>query len=209
MHVHEHVGPGVVSLLASWLLRVLGATLRVRFEGPLPADARPRIFAFHHGRQLALFRHARPRPVAVLSSLSRDGTLQAGILRRLGFVVLRGSSSRGGARALAALVRSVRRGLDAAFAVDGPKGPAGVVKPGVILAARRTGGVVVPIATSARWAIRVRRAWDRYLVPLPFSRVVVLRGEPIEVGPGEDVEAVRLRLEASLAELATRCDEAA
>lgn len=199
----------MASFLASWLLRLFAATLRVRFEGPLPDGERPRIYAFHHGRQLALFRHERTKPIAVLSSWSRDGALQAGILGRLGFVVVRGSSSRGGARALAALVRSVRRGLDAAFAVDGPKGPLGVVKPGVLLAARRTGGVVVPIATSARWAFRFRKAWDRYLLPLPFSRVVVRRGEPIAVGPDDDLEAVRLRLERSLAALAAGCDEAA
>ena len=196
----------MLPFLGSWVLRALGWTLRVRFEGPLPPPDRPRIYAFHHGRQLARFRHERPRPIAVLSSLSRDGRLQAGILGRLGFVVVAGSSSRGGARGLAALVRRVRGGLDAAFAVDGPRGPLGVVKPGVVLAARRTGGVVVPISTSARWAIRLDRAWDDYLLPLPFSRVVVRRGEPIPVAADDDVEVIRARLEVELGRLARDCD---
>lgn len=194
--------------MASWIVRALGATLRVRFEGPLPPPDRPRLYAFHHGRQLALFRHGRPRPVAVLSSLSSDGSLQARVLARLGFVVVRGSSSKGGARGLAALVKRVRAGIDAAFAVDGPKGPQGVVKPGVVLAARRTGGVVVPIATAASWAIRFDRAWDRYVLPLPFSRVIVRRGEPIWVGPDADVEGARLQLERALRSLAAECDGA-
>jgi lysophospholipid acyltransferase (LPLAT)-like uncharacterized protein len=201
----------VLGLLGAWIVRALGWTLRVRFEGPLPDDDRPRIYAFHHGRQLALFRHARPRRVAVLSSLSRDGRIQAGILVRLGFVVLAGSSSRGGARGLAALVRRVRAGLDAAFAVDGPHGPRGVVKPGVLLAARRTGGVVVPISTSARWAVRFRDAWDHYLLPLPFSRVVVRRGEAISVparASADELEAARVALEGTLDGLARACDRA-
>ncbi len=199
----------VVSVLATAVVRVLSWTYRVRFEGPLPPANRPRIFAFHHGRQLGLFRHERDRRVAVLSSLSRDGRLQARILRRLGFEVVDGSSSRGGARGLAGLVRAVRQGLDAAFAVDGPKGPRGAVKPGVVFLARRTGGAIVPVCASARHALRFSRAWDHYLLPLPFSRVVVRRAPAIDVPPhaaDAEVESVRAGLETALAALGAACD---
>jgi hypothetical protein len=202
----------VLSLLGALLVRLLGWTYRVRVEGPPPPPDRPRIYAFHHGRQLGLFRHDRPRRVAVMSSLSRDGRLQARILRRLGFEVVDGSSSKGGARALAGLVRAVRRGLDAALAVDGPRGPRAEVKPGVVYLARRTGAAIVPICAGARRAVRFSRAWDDYLLPLPFSRVVVRRGEPIEIAPDTtraEVEALRLGLQARLVELGAACDREA
>lgn len=183
------------------LVRVWMATLRVtvagegaaRFFGP---EAGQCVLAFSHGQQLALHAVRRPRGTAVIVSHSADGDVQAAALSVLALRVVRGSSSRGGARALAAVTRALRRGEDAAFAVDGPKGPPGVPKPGAALAASRTGAALLPVATAASRALVARRAWDRFEVPLPFSRVAIVVGAP--VGPGE-VGAMTAALERALA----------
>ena len=168
------------ALLGALAVRLLRATWRVRLLGPAPPyETGPVVFCFWHGRQAGLFAHPRPRPVAVLASLSRDGALQARILARLGFDVHRGSSSRGGAAGLKSLIGALRGGADAAFAVDGPRGPVGVAKPGAILAARAAGAAIVPITVRAsrRWVFA--RAWDGYALPVPFAEVEIVRGEAI------------------------------
>jgi lysophospholipid acyltransferase (LPLAT)-like uncharacterized protein len=124
----------------------------------------------------------------VLVSLSRDGDIQARALSVLGLAVRRGSTSRGGARGLAALVRLLRSGLDAAFAVDGPRGPWGTVHPGALAAARHAGGVLIPLgcASSSAWVLR--GSWDRFELPKPFARVVVAVGPALDVA-GLDAES--------------------
>jgi lysophospholipid acyltransferase (LPLAT)-like uncharacterized protein len=165
------------------------ATLRLTLILDPALDAtttRPWSLAFWHGQQFALLRWRRRRATVALVSLSRDGEIQASALPRVGMAIERGSSSRGGASGLKAVVRRLRReGLDAAFAVDGPKGPRGVVRSesgsvGAALAARLAGGVVVPMASACGRLRVLARTWDRFELPLPFSRVVVVLGAPIE-----------------------------
>jgi lysophospholipid acyltransferase (LPLAT)-like uncharacterized protein len=170
----------VVGLVARlWL-----ATLRVHVvvDGSLVGVAgRPWILCFFHGTQFPLLAWHRRRRTVALVSHSRDGSLQASALRCQGLDVVRGSNSNGGARGLAALIRAVRRDAkDAAFAVDGPRGPYGLVKEGAVTAAKRTGGVLVPMGSFARRAFTASRAWDRFALPLPFSSVTVVLGAPIE-----------------------------
>jgi lysophospholipid acyltransferase (LPLAT)-like uncharacterized protein len=177
------MGRALLAFLASWLLRLLRATWRISLAGPDPGyDSGPLVFCFWHGRQSGLLAHPRPRPVAVLASRSADGSLQARILGRLGFVVRRGSSSRGGAAGLKALVNAIRDGADVAFAVDGPRGPLGEVKPGAVALARSTGARLVPITFRAAHAWIFSRAWDHYLLPKPFAEVEIIRGEPLSAG---------------------------
>jgi lysophospholipid acyltransferase (LPLAT)-like uncharacterized protein len=167
---------GVVARL--WL-----ATLRLRvvIHPDLAVDGHaPWVLSFFHGTQWPLLAWKRRRPTVVMVSHSADGTMQARALALLGFLVVRGSSSRGGARALASLVRRMRRGaVDAAFAVDGPRGPYGDVKPGAGLAARRSGGVLVPMGSAVDRGRTFTRAWDRFVLAWPFSRVVVVLGAPV------------------------------
>jgi lysophospholipid acyltransferase (LPLAT)-like uncharacterized protein len=141
-------------MILGWLVglvaRVWLATLRMRVEvhpALLADDAArvPWILCFFHGTQFPLLAWRRRRKTTVMVSLSNDGALQARALGLLGFDVVRGSSSREGARGLAALVRRVRGNeRDAAFAVDGPKGPYGVPKAGASFLADRTGAWLVP-----------------------------------------------------------------
>jgi lysophospholipid acyltransferase (LPLAT)-like uncharacterized protein len=166
---------GIVARL--WL-----ATLRLELEVHPELErvsGVPWVLAFFHGTQWPLLAWRRRRPTLVMVSHSADGQLQARALGLLGFLVVRGSSSRGGARALAAIVRRLRRGdVDAAFAVDGPRGPYGEVKPGVILAATRSCSVIVPIGSAVRRGKTFTRAWDRFVLAWPFSRVCVVLGPP-------------------------------
>jgi len=145
-----------------------------------PDSERPWVMGFWHGRQWPLFAYRRRRPTVVLVSHSRDGSLQAQALLLQGLRVVRGSSSRGGATGLVGVVRRLREGLDAAFAVDGPKGPLGVVKGGVVTAARSAGAWLVPVGAAIERGMALERAWDRYLIAWPFSRVSVVMGAPID-----------------------------
>ncbi len=187
--------------IAALCIRLLCTTWRVRLVGPEPMFGdRPLIFCFWHGRQIGLFAHYRPRQVAVLASLSRDGTLQAGILKNLGFQVLRGSTSRGGIAGLKGLVDTVKRGGDAVFAVDGPRGPVFQVKPGAVLAAEQTNGILIPMTTRASAYWTFEKAWDNYQLPKPFARVDIVRGDPIYVDD-VTVEIARKSLEDALLSL--------
>ncbi|WP_394829851.1 lysophospholipid acyltransferase family protein [Pendulispora albinea] len=148
--------------------------------GGVSAGAGPWVLSFFHGTQFPLLAWRRRRRTVVMVSHSHDGAMQAVALRCLGFGIVRGSSSRGGVRGLAALIRQVKRGdADAAFAVDGPRGPYGKVKEGAILAARATGGVLVPMGSASARAWVASRAWDRFTLPLPFSRVQIVLGAPL------------------------------
>ncbi len=173
--------------LLGLLVRLWLATLRLTLVvDPALTPARPRPFAlaFWHGQQFALLRWARWQRMVALVSLSRDGELVAAALARLGIASARGSSSRGGAGGLKAIVKRLRAGSDAAFAVDGPRGPARVVRgDGAVQAARLSGGVVVPMAAACGRRHVFARAWDGFELPLPFTRVAVALGAPIE--PGE------------------------
>lgn len=189
---------GIVVGIVAWIwLRTL--RLEVLRHPELDAfEARPWVLCFHHGRQFPLLAWRRRRPTVVLVSHSRDGQVQSRALGVLGFTVVRGSSSRGGARGLAALVRILRgtaARTDAAFAVDGPRGPIGIVKEGALVAARATGAVLVPMGSAARSTKVLERAWDRFAIALPWTTAAVVLGPPIEAS---DVDA-RDRLERAIA----------
>jgi len=179
-----------LGLVLGLLVRLWLFTLRVRLSvaPELESHAEPWVLAFFHGQQFPLLAWKRRAPTTVLVSLSRDGTWLAGVLRVLGFDVVRGSSTRGGARALAALVRRGKGGHDLAFAVDGPKGPAGEAKPGAAFVAGRIGGTLVPMAAAIAWGKTFPRAWDAFTVAYPLSRVAIVLGPPL----GADVPPARL-----------------
>jgi len=177
-----------LAVLLGWVLggvaRVWLSTLRVHVAYDPALEGvrdRPWVLAFWHGTQWPLLAWRRRRRTIVLVSWSRDGALQARALAAQGLRVVRGSSSRGGARGLAALVAAMRQDrADSAFAVDGPRGPRGVAKAGAIVAARATGAVVVPMAGAVRKGVVLRRSWDQFAIAWPFTRVDVMLGRPID-----------------------------
>jgi lysophospholipid acyltransferase (LPLAT)-like uncharacterized protein len=203
-----------LGLLLGLVARVWLGTLRLTLvvDPALAACGRPRARAFWHGQQFALLSWARTQRMAALVSRSRDGELVAAALARLGIRSARGSSSRGGAAGLRGIVRMLREGTSAAFAVDGPRGPARVVRgDGVMAAARLAGGVVVPMAAACARCHVFARAWDRFELPLPFTRVAVALGAPIEPGEataegvGAAIEGARRAAEGVVYPVSRRC----
>lgn len=198
----------LVAITAAGFIRALRATVRLRHHGDAPQRERERrgerfILAFWH-RHLLLMPYAyRGRRISVLVSQSKDGELIAKTVARLGIDSSRGSSSRGGVAGMRALLRKAGEGYDLAFTPDGPRGPAGEVQPGVILAAAATGWPIHPVAVAATRAKRLR-SWDRFLIPLPLARVCFVYGEPLTVerraDPAEAAAELKRRLDRAEAE---------
>lgn len=207
----DRVGAAAIAALAWPLIALLGRSCRWQVDGyehygAVRAAQREPIFAFWHGRILPATYFWRGRGIVVMTSENFDGEWIARIIRRFGYGTARGSTSRGGSRALAQLRRDVRNGRPAAFTVDGPRGPAGSVQPGAVWLASLTGNPVLPFHMEAQrcWSAR---SWDRTQVPRPFSRVAVAIGRPIDVPPRAaeaTIEASRAALERALRDLAAR-----
>ncbi len=169
----------------AWVVRLWVATLRLRRIGDPPEGAV--VVAFWHGDQLALLGALPRRPWRTATSLSRDGALQTGVMRCLGIEAARGSSSRSGARAALGLLRALSRGEGVLVACDGPRGPRRVAKAGAAYLARRAAAPLVPVGFAARRTVVLRRSWDHFRLPWPFTRVVVVVGPA--VGPDAPLEA--------------------
>ncbi len=188
----------------AWLaIAALCRTLRFRVSDPggwVRGRHRrdPKIWACWHGQQLVAFYFFRRRGTGILSSLSRDGDYSSSILRLFGWHIVRGSSSRGGARGLLELLRHLRAGGELGLTPDGPQGPAYHIEPGILYLAAKTGAPVIPFAIAARpgWTAR---SWDRFLVPMPFARCAVFFGRPFHVRE-EITDANLARLQTALAE---------
>lgn len=203
------LAPGV----GSWALRLLAATLRLRREEktvePLWASGAPVIYVVWHARLLLLPYLYRGRGMRALVSRSEDGAMVSELVRRFGFVTVRGSSSRGGAGGLRSLARAIGKGHSVVVVPDGPRGPREVLKAGIVALARLTGAPVVPVAlgASAEWRVR---SWDEFRIPKPFSRCVVRFGEPVLLPrdiDGEGEETARKEIEAALNAVTWRVDE--
>jgi lysophospholipid acyltransferase (LPLAT)-like uncharacterized protein len=143
-----------------------------------------------------------------MASRSEDGAIIASWLARNGYVAVRGSTTRGGGEALRELVRHVRSGRQAALTVDGPKGPPRKVQPGIVQLARLTGGWILPITSSCSRP-RFLASWDRYLVPRPFSRGIVVYGEPFPIAAELSDEEAASRIAAALDQATREADGAA
>ena len=196
------------------LAATLGSTLRWRTEGlehydRIVAGGRQPVMAFWHGRILPATIFFRGRGIVVITSENFDGEWIAGIIERFGYDTARGSTSRGGRRALLQLVRDMEAGRPAGFTVDGPRGPARVAQPGAVWLAKATGNPVLPFHLEAdrHWTLG---SWDRTQIPKPFAAVALVVGEPFVVPADADdngIEAARRHLEERLQHLETRARE--
>jgi lysophospholipid acyltransferase (LPLAT)-like uncharacterized protein len=187
------------------VVATLGSTLRWKTEGlehldTIVAGGRQPILAFWHGRILPATYFFRGRGIVVITSENFDGEWIAGIIERFGYGTARGSSSRGGRKALLQLTRDLSSGRPAAFTVDGPRGPARVAQPGAVWLAKATGNPVVPfhIEAARHWSVN---SWDRAQIPRPFTTASVVVGEPFDVHKNVDqdgIEAARRELDRRL-----------
>jgi lysophospholipid acyltransferase (LPLAT)-like uncharacterized protein len=196
-----------IAAVGTPVIEAIGGTYHWRERGRehldrLAREGRPPIFAFWHGRILLATLYFRDRGIVVITSENFDGEWIARVIRRFGYLTARGSTSRGGVRALVQLRREMAEGQPVAFTVDGPRGPARVAQPGALWLAGATGNPIVPfhIEASRYWTAR---SWDQHQVAKPGSDVAIAIGEPIEIeGTAEaTIEAGCARLERTLGDL--------
>ncbi len=186
--------------LVSWTgylaIKLIAPTLRWRIvvEEGGPKDLRdvhktPVIYAFWHRCVFCATYFWRDRDIQVMTSASFDGEYIARIIEKFGYGAVRGSSTRGGVRALLGMHTEIDVGRSVAFTIDGPRGPVYVAKPGAALLARNTGVPILPfyIALDDPWTLR---SWDRFMIPRPFSRAVVAIGKLIRVPVEADSAAL-------------------
>ena len=179
------LGTGVLAALArTWRIREVGRDGWRR----LHAAGEPVVLALWHGQMLPMLAHHRGQGAAVLISEHQDGEIIARVARTFGLRTVRGSTSRGGSRALLELVAELRRGGEVAVTPDGPRGPRHVFAPGALVAAHRSGAAVIALAAHVDRAWHLR-SWDRFEIPKPFARITIAYSEPLRVGGGNAREA--------------------
>jgi len=194
--------PVLRALGSTWTWQVSGAehdeAIRARGEHP--------VLALWHGRILPAAHYFQRRGIVAMASENFDGEWIARILMKFGFGIARGSTSRGGSRALRQLVQTVgSHGV--AFTLDGPRGPAEVAQPGAVWLSKATGNPLMPFHCEAAssWTMK---SWDRTQIPKPFTTVAMAIRPPLYVPRDADAQALRsalTALEASLAEARTEC----
>ena len=204
---------GLISALGYLAIRTICSTLRWEVRGwhhleAIRNSGKKLIMAFWHGRIFMATYHFRNWGIVVMTSQNRDGEYIARVIQRFGYGVARGSSTRGSRGATVEVLRALKAGRDVGFTMDGPQGPRYVAKPGAAFIARKSGNPVMPFSVSVdrKW---VMRSWDHFQVPKPFSRAVLLIGEPIYVEENitrDEIHFIEERIQHSLDELRDRGD---
>jgi len=201
----------LVGILGAWLIKLLAITIRID-DNPKEFNEKTKslhvIYAFWHCMMLIPAYVGRKRKIQVLISQHSDGEYIAQVIKRLGFGVIRGSTTRGGIRAVKALVDKAREGYPLAITPDGPRGPRFIVQHGSIYLGKKTQLPIIPmvVGLSSYWELP---SWDRFRIPKPFSRALLMYGEPIHIPPNlseEEMEHYRLLLEQTMQEMAERVD---
>src|SRR6266581_6899828 len=203
----------LIGWIGYWVIKLVGWTIRWETEGDsyleeIYKSGNRAIFTFWHGRIFPATYYWRNRGIVVMTSMNRDGEVIAKCIQRFGYGAARGSSSRGGFRALAEMAREIRRGRDTAFTIDGPRGPRYVAKQGPVLLALKTGAAIFCFHISMKHKIQLN-SWDQFQVPLPFTKALVLKAPPIWV-PSDASEAhlraLHEQMQATLDDLRQRGD---
>lgn len=181
-----------------FLIRTLGALTRFEvrgmenFEAIIGAGELP-IYTFWHDRIFLGTYFWRKRGIVIMTSKSFDGEYIARFIQRFGYGAIRGSSSRGGSRALVEMIKAMRGGLPMGFALDGPRGPQYEAKPGPVILAKKTGNPIMPFVFEPKkfWQAK---SWDKMRVPKPFTKALLVIGEPIYVAADVDENGVTAKL---------------
>lgn len=203
----------MLASLIALIVRVIYLTARVEknvppVSMPYMTGEKPAIFCFWHGRMIMhLLVKPPPRDMYVLSSHHADGALIAAVMRWFGIKTVRGSRSRGSAKALYDLFRITEGGSNIAITPDGPRGPFQKAALGAAYIAAKTGYPIVPVTFSATRHARFR-SWDKFMLPKLFSRIVFVVGEPITI-PADDHDALRgqnLLMENALVRITAEAD---
>ncbi len=183
------------------LFRLLASTWRITVEGNIPS--RPAVIAFWHGYMMPAWKYfSRLRPAAVVSS-SKDGQILACLLERWNYTLVRGSSTRGGKEALDAVVDLLKDNL-VLITPDGPRGPVFRFKAGAAVASLRTGAPVCLCSVHINKSKILRKSWDKFHIPCPFTRITLTIAPPVTVPAGssrEETDNCILNMENTLNEM--------
>lgn len=193
---------GLLSIAAWALMHAIGHTACFKVIGygqvtELVKSGKGFILAVWHGRTLLPVHYCRGMGIWAITSLSRDGELQTRIVSRFGYRTIRGSTGRGAIRAALAACKRLEEGGILAITPDGPKGPVHEVQPGIIFMAQRAECPIIPIGVGAR-PRRLMKAWDEYLLPLPFAKCALVFGEPLHIRKDELIEPYQEMLKKAL-----------
>ncbi|WP_319584781.1 lysophospholipid acyltransferase family protein [uncultured Pseudodesulfovibrio sp.] len=207
------IDPAAFAPFIAWLFKLWVRTLRFKPEGHtdfvrLNKQGQPIVVALWHGEifPVTAFGHTLTSHLVTFVSQSKDGEVIARMLERIGHTTVRGSSTRGGVRALIKARRIMEKeNRMAVFTIDGPKGPRHKAKEGVIFLAQLAGAKIVPLRAFPKRKKVFEKSWDRFVLPMPFTRCPVYIGEPMEVTTEKLTEEVMARetarLEARMHEL--------
>lgn len=165
------------------------------------------IFVFWHECIFSATFFWRNRGIVVMSSTSRDAEYTGRVIKRFGYGTARGSATRGGGRALAEMAQCLDDGLEVAFTIDGPRGPAHIAKTGAVTLARHTGQAILPFHIALSRHIELP-SWDRLQIPAPFSRAAALIAEPIYVSRDATPKEVEIKQESLQSSLNRLCEDA-
>ncbi|MBK8304614.1 MAG: lysophospholipid acyltransferase family protein [Pyrinomonadaceae bacterium] len=194
-----------------YLILIVGTTIRFKTENKehlesIVSSGHQPIYASWHDRIFLGTYYLRGRGITFLTSQSFDGEYIARFIQRLGYGAIRGSSTKGGSRALIEMIRKQKLGIPMGFTVDGPKGPRHVAKLGPVMVAKKTGDPILPFIITPKRSITAN-SWDKMIIPMPFTRATMTYGEPIFVPDDADDTVIKEKLaelQASLDELVER-----
>lgn len=197
----------LADLVFYFAIKTLAATSRFNAHGmenhdSIFRDGKIPIYTFWHDRIFLSTYFWRKRGIVVMTSKSFDGEYIARFIQRFGYGAIRGSSSRGGSRALVEMIKAMRAGLPMAFTIDGPRGPRYEAKLGPIFLAKKTGNPILPFIVEPK-SFWQAGSWDKMHVPKPFTKALLIIGEPIYVA----ADATEEEVTAKLAELQSSLDE--
>lgn len=201
--------PSAAPFIAS-LAVAIGRTLRMSSPGfdQYKAFDRPMLFSGWHGRTFMALTFFRGKGMWTMMSNSRDGEMQHRIFTKFGFRTIRGSTGREGVKAAREAINALKENGQMAYTPDGPRGPSGIVQPGIMMIAQKSGAEIVPVGVSSKWRI-LAKSWDRYLVPIPFSKAVMVFGPSVKVpkdATEEEVEQLRQQVEKVMHETQAEAD---
>ncbi len=199
--------------VASLLIKLVALTLKLEMVGRehlerLRKEKQSVLFAFWHNRLLYVCYFLRGENLTMMISQSRDGELIARVARHFGIASIRGSSSKGGLRAVADLAGILTQGGNGGITPDGPRGPKYKVQIGALLAAKKAAVPILPVSISFNRQ-KIFNSWDRFRFPLPFARAALVFGDPFVVpnnARGEALERLRGELEGRLKQVTEQSD---
>ena len=193
----------ILPLLIFIFLKILYFSYRKKVEGEREIlEEQGNILVFWHSKMLPIIPFLGKRNIVALVSMSEDGELISRVLKKFDYILVRGSTSRGGATALVKLIKKIKEGYSVAITPDGPRGPARVFQKGAFIITKKTKAKIVPLSYVSSKS-HFFNSWDKFELPLPFSKIVLRIGTPLKADSlsGEKEEKILIKIGRMLDEL--------